>query len=100
MTGHAEELLLLPPSLYDVSLASPRSTKWTDQQFEDPDDVCLKAELREVERRKPEPPRLGIVPHGAIVPKNSFGSRTRTQEKARQDSWEAGGQMRESNTKD
>jgi len=41
--------------------------KW-DQQFEDPDDVYLKAEQREEERRKQGlPPRLGIIPHEAIA---------------------------------
>jgi len=35
-----------------------------DRQFEDPDDVYLKAEHREEERRKQGlPPRLGIIPH-------------------------------------
>jgi hypothetical protein len=39
-----------------------------DRQFEDPDDVYLKAEHREEERRKQGlPPRLGIIPHGAIA---------------------------------
>jgi hypothetical protein len=39
-----------------------------DRQFEDPDDVYLKAEDREEERRKQGlPPRLGIIPHGAIA---------------------------------
>ena len=41
--------------------------KW-DQQFEDPDDVYLKAEQREEERRKQGlPPRLGIIPHETIA---------------------------------
>jgi hypothetical protein len=39
-----------------------------DRQFEDPDDVYLKAEQREVERRKQGlPPRLGIIPHEGIA---------------------------------
>jgi hypothetical protein len=39
-----------------------------DRQFEDPDDVYLKAEHREEERRKQGlPPRLGIIPHEAIA---------------------------------
>lgn len=39
-----------------------------DRQFEDPDDVYLKAEQREEERRKRGlPPRLGIIPHEAIA---------------------------------
>jgi hypothetical protein len=39
-----------------------------DRQFEDPDDVYLKAEQREEERRKQGlPPRLGIIPHEAIA---------------------------------
>jgi len=39
-----------------------------DRQFEDPDDVYLKAEQREEERRKKGlPPRLGIIPHEAIA---------------------------------
>jgi hypothetical protein len=41
--------------------------KW-DRKFEDPDDVYLKAEQREEERRKQGlPPRLGIIPHEAIA---------------------------------
>lgn len=41
--------------------------KW-DRQFEDPDDVYLKAKRREEERRKQGlPPRLGIIPHEAIA---------------------------------
>jgi hypothetical protein len=41
--------------------------KW-DRQFEDPDDVYLKAEQREEERRKQGlPPRLGIIPHEAVA---------------------------------
>ena len=41
--------------------------KW-DQRFEDPDDVYLKAEQREEERRKQGlPPRLGIIPHEVIA---------------------------------
>jgi hypothetical protein len=41
--------------------------KW-DRQFEDPDDVYLKAEQREKERGKQGlPPRLGIIPHEAIA---------------------------------
>src|SRR6202022_3101860 len=39
-----------------------------DRHFEDPDDVYLQAEDREKERRKQGlPPRLGIIPHGAIA---------------------------------
>jgi hypothetical protein len=39
-----------------------------DRQFEDPDDVYLKAEEREEERRKQGlPPRLGVIPHEATV---------------------------------
>jgi hypothetical protein len=39
-----------------------------DRQFEDPDDVYLKAEQREEERRKRGlPPRLGVIPHEAIA---------------------------------
>ena len=39
-----------------------------DRQFEDPDDVYLKAEQREKEREKQGlPPRLGIIPHEAIA---------------------------------
>jgi hypothetical protein len=39
-----------------------------DRRLEDPDDVYLKAEHREEERRKQGlPPRLGIIPHGAIA---------------------------------
>ena len=39
-----------------------------DRQFEDPDDVYLKADQREEERRKQGlPPRLGIIPHEAIA---------------------------------
>ena len=39
-----------------------------DRQFEDPDDVYLKAEQREKERGKQGlPPRLGIIPHEAIT---------------------------------
>ena len=39
-----------------------------DRQFEDPDDVYLKAEQREKERGKQGlPPRLGIIPHDAIA---------------------------------
>ena len=39
-----------------------------DRQFEDPDDVYLKAEQRGEERRKQGlPPRLGIIPHEAIA---------------------------------
>lgn len=38
-----------------------------ERQFEDPDDVYLKATQREVDRRKLGlPPRLGIIPHSAI----------------------------------
>jgi hypothetical protein len=41
--------------------------RW-DRQFEDPDDVYLKAEEREEERRKQGLPlRLGIIPHEAIA---------------------------------
>ena len=41
--------------------------RW-DRQFEDPDDVYLKAEQREEERRKQGlPPRLGIIPHEVIA---------------------------------
>src|SRR5580700_11134832 len=43
-----------------------------DRQFEDPDDVYLKAEQREEERRKRGlPPRLGIIPHEAIAAKET-----------------------------
>jgi hypothetical protein len=43
-----------------------------DRQFEDPDDVYLKAEQREEERRKQGlPPRLGIIPHEAIAAQES-----------------------------
>jgi hypothetical protein len=43
-----------------------------DRQFEDPDDVYLKAEHRENERRKQGlPPRLGIIPHEAIAAEES-----------------------------
>lgn len=43
-----------------------------DRQFEDPDDVYLKAEQREEERRKQRlPPRLGIIPHEAIAAKET-----------------------------
>jgi hypothetical protein len=39
-----------------------------DRQFEDPDDVYLKVEQREEERRKQGlPPRLGIIPHEVIA---------------------------------
>jgi hypothetical protein len=39
-----------------------------DRQFEDPDDVYLKAEQREEQRRKQGLlPRLGIIPHEAIA---------------------------------
>jgi hypothetical protein len=39
-----------------------------DRKFEDPDDVYLKAEQREEERRKRGlPPRLGVIPHEAIA---------------------------------
>jgi hypothetical protein len=39
-----------------------------DRQFEDPDDVYLKAEQREEERRtRGLPPRLGVIPHEAIA---------------------------------
>jgi hypothetical protein len=39
-----------------------------NRQFEDPDDVYLKAEQREKERGKQGlPPRLGIIPHEAIA---------------------------------
>jgi hypothetical protein len=39
-----------------------------NRQFEDPDDVYLKAEQREEERRKRGlPPRLGVIPHEAIA---------------------------------
>jgi hypothetical protein len=39
-----------------------------DRQFEDPDDVYLKAEQREEERRKRGlPPRLAVIPHEAIA---------------------------------
>ena len=39
-----------------------------DRQFKDPDDVYLKAEQREEERRKQGlPPRLGIIPHEVIA---------------------------------
>jgi hypothetical protein len=39
-----------------------------DRKFEDPDDVYLKAEHREKERRKQGlPPRLGIIPHEVIA---------------------------------
>jgi len=39
-----------------------------DRQFEDPDDVYLKAEQREKERGKQGlSPRLGIIPHEAIA---------------------------------
>ncbi len=39
-----------------------------DRQFEDPDDVYLKAEQREKERGKQGlPHRLGIIPHEAIT---------------------------------
>ncbi len=39
-----------------------------DRQFEDPDDVYLKAKQREEERRKQGlPPRLGIIPHEAVA---------------------------------
>jgi hypothetical protein len=63
-----------------------------DRQFEDPDDVYLKAEQREGERRKQGlPPRLGIIPHEVIAAEgDSFGSRTRAQEKAQQESREVG----------
>jgi hypothetical protein len=45
--------------------------KW-DKQFEDPDDVYLRAEQREEERRKHGlPPRLGIIPHEAIAREES-----------------------------
>ena len=43
-----------------------------DRQFEDPDDVYLKAEQREEERRKQGlPPRLGIIPHEVIAAKET-----------------------------
>src|SRR5580700_12289950 len=43
-----------------------------DRQFEDPDDVYLKAEEREEERRKRGlPPRLGVIPHEAIAAKET-----------------------------
>jgi hypothetical protein len=43
-----------------------------DRQFEDPDDVYLKAEQREKERGKQGlPPRLGIIPHEAIAAEES-----------------------------
>jgi len=39
-----------------------------DQQFEDPDDVFIKAEQREEERRKQGlPPRLGVIPYESIA---------------------------------
>jgi len=39
-----------------------------DRQFEDPDDVYLKAEQREEERRKRGlPPRLGVIPQEALA---------------------------------
>ena len=39
-----------------------------DRQFEDPDDVYLKAEQREEQRRKQGlPRRLGVIPHEAIA---------------------------------
>ena len=39
-----------------------------ERQFEDPDDVYLKAKQREEDRRKLGlPPRLGIIPHSAVA---------------------------------
>ncbi len=60
-----------------------------DKKFEDPDDVYLKAEHREEERRKQGlPPRLGIIPHEAIAAEEARieaaqGRKKRRRRKAR-----------------
>src|SRR6266481_8475746 len=54
-----------------------------DRQFEDPDDVYLKAEHREEERRKQGlPPRLGIIPHEAVAAEETrLGAEQRRKKK-------------------
>jgi hypothetical protein len=57
-----------------------------DRQFEDPDDVYLKAEQREEERRKRGlPPRLGVIPHEAIA-----AEETRLEAEQRRKKWRSG----------
>ena len=57
-----------------------------DRQFEDPDDVYLKAEQREEERRKRGlPPRLGVIPHEAIA-----AEETRLEAEQRPKKWRSG----------
>ena len=55
-----------------------------DRQFEDPDDVYLKTEQREEERRKRGlPPRLGIIPHEAIAAEETRLDAEQRREKSR-----------------
>jgi hypothetical protein len=55
-----------------------------DRQFEDPDDVYLKAEQREEERRKRGlPPRLGVIPHEAIAAEETRLDAERGRKKSR-----------------
>jgi len=55
-----------------------------DRQFEDPDDVYLKAEQREKERGKQGlPPRLGIIPHEAIAAEEARLEAEQRREKKR-----------------
>jgi hypothetical protein len=52
---------------HDWAHFGKRRREW-NRQFEDPDDVYLKAEQREEERRKQGlPPRFGIIPHEVIA---------------------------------
>jgi hypothetical protein len=52
---------------HDLAHFGKRRREW-NRQFEDPDDVYLKAEQREEERRKQGlPPRFGIIPHEVIA---------------------------------
>jgi hypothetical protein len=51
---------------HDWGRFSKLGREW-GRQFEDPDDVYLKAKQREEDRRKLGlPPRLGIIPHSAV----------------------------------
>jgi hypothetical protein len=57
-----------------------------DKKFEDPDDVYLKAEHREEERRKQGlPPRLAIIPHEAIAAEEARIEAEQGRKKRRQE---------------
>jgi hypothetical protein len=59
-----------------------------DRQFEDPDDIYLKAEQREEERRKKGlPPRLGIITREAIAAEETRSEAEQGRKKRR--GWKA-----------